>query len=82
MDDLSASSWAHNRGVGVRLVIHFARQAVQFAYANVESEDANTASTYKLGIAHAYLQLSSSLKRSANACNFVMDVRKTLAYCS
>ena len=77
MDDLSASSQAQDWGAGVRVGIHFARQAVQLALEKVESEEVNTANTNKLGIAHAYLLLSSSLKRSANAYNFVMDVRTT-----
>ena len=49
---------------------------MQLAYEKVDSEDVNFFNTNKLGIAHAYLQLSSSVKRSANAYNFVMDVRK------
>ena len=75
LDDLSASSQAPNWGAGVRLGIHLARQAVQLAYEKVASEDVSTANTDKLGIAHAYLQLPSSVKRSAKAYNLVMDVR-------
>ena len=59
----------------MRLGVQLARQAVQLAYAQVDSEDVNSANTDKLGIAHAYFQLPFSAKRSAKAYNLVMDVR-------
>ena len=59
----------------MRLGIQLARQAVQLAYAKVDSEDVNSAHTDKLGIAYAYPHPPFSAKRSAKAYNLVMDVR-------
>ena len=48
---------------------------MQLAYDKVQSEDVNIANADKLDLAHAYLQLPSSVKRSARAYNLVMGVR-------
>ena len=66
----------------MRLGVQLVRQAVQLAYAKVDSEDVNSANTDKLGIAHAYLQPPYSAKRSAKAYNLVMDVRNFPKNCS
>ena len=82
LDDLSASSQVQDWGTGVRLGIHLARQAVQLAYDKVQSQDVNITNADKLDLAHAYLQLPSSVKRSAKAYNLVMDVRNFSKNCS
>ena len=82
MDDLSASSQAQDWGAGVRVRIHLARQAVQFAHEKVDSEDVTFFNKNKLGIAHAYFQPPFSKKRSAKAHNLVMDVRNFAKKCS
>ena len=66
----------------MRLGVQLARQAVQLAYAKVDSEDVNSANTDKLGIAHAYHHFPFSAKRSAKAYNLVMDVRDFSKNCS
>ena len=66
----------------MRLGVQLARQAVQLAYAQVDSEDVNSANTNKLGTAHAYLQPPFSAKRPAKAYNLVMDVRNFSKNCS
>ena len=81
MDVLSASSQARDTRAGVCLdvclEIHLASQAVQLAYDKVQSENVNTANADKLVCAHAYLQLPSSVKRSAKAYNLGMNVRNS-----
>ena len=66
----------------MRLGVQLARHAVQLAYAQVDSEDVNSANTDKLGTAHAYLQPPFSAKSFAKAYNLVMDVRNFSKNCS
>ena len=86
LEDLSASSQAHDRGagvrLGVRLGIHSARQAVKLAHDTAYSQEVNIANADKLDLAHCYLQLPSSVARSAKAYNLVMDVRNFSKNCS
>jgi len=82
LDDLSSSGQTQDWEAGVRLGVQLARQAVQLAYAKVDSEDGNSANTDQLGIAHTYLQPPLSAQRSAKAYNLVMDVRDFSKNCS
>ena len=55
---------------------------MQLAYDKVQSQGVNTVNADKLDLAHAYLQLPSSVKRSAMAYNLVVDFRNFSKNCS
>ena len=60
---------------GVHVGVQLARNAVELAHAQVNSENMNSDNTNKLWNALAYLLPPFSTKSSAKAYNLVMDVR-------
>ena len=81
-DILSSSVQTQDWGAGVCVGVQLVRHAVELAYAQVDSENMNCASSDKLWTAHAYLQPPFSTKSFAKAYNLVMDVRNFSKNCS